>query len=229
MRKTPHTRLKKSAFELHYGRESNTKIIYMLNLDALKTITKYCISAQPDTLHVYSFSGAGGASDQLPMKQKKGAKGVSNYSFLFLDKKINKPKCDSAYSDKTQIAVLGTKHTITTSDNKTLHRKHICKPVSEGVQENNNRGTGPGRPDGRFTKSTRITNIQDSDSDTGDAPLVTHTTTTPTFGESTTPPLKSGTIGRGRPKLVRNRQNSGSPRRPSTHSDNQHFGKKPQY
>ena len=72
MRKTPHTRLKKSAFELHYGREPNTEISNILNLDALKTITKNCISAKPDTLQVYSFSRAGGDSDQLPMKQKKG-------------------------------------------------------------------------------------------------------------------------------------------------------------
>ena len=36
MRKTPDTRLKKSALELHYGRDSNTKISNMLNLDAMK-------------------------------------------------------------------------------------------------------------------------------------------------------------------------------------------------
>ena len=98
LRKTPHTQSKKSAFELHYGHQPNTEISNMLNIDALKTITtKNRISAKPDTLDVYSFSGAGGASDQLPMKQKIGAKGVSNYPFFFLKKKINKPKFDSAY------------------------------------------------------------------------------------------------------------------------------------
>ena len=35
MRKTPHTRLNKSAFELHYGREPNTEISNLLNTDAL--------------------------------------------------------------------------------------------------------------------------------------------------------------------------------------------------
>ena len=50
-----------------------------------------------------------------------------------------------------------------------------------------------------------------SDSDLVDALLVTPTTTTPTNGETTTPPQKSRTKGRGRPKRIRNRQNSGSP------------------
>ena len=91
MRKTPHTRLNKSAFELHYGREPNTEISNLLNTDTLKKLTKTCISAKPNTLQVYSFNGAGGVSDQLPMKQKTGAKGVSKYPFLFHEKK-NKTK-----------------------------------------------------------------------------------------------------------------------------------------
>ena len=115
----------------------------------MKKLTKTCILAKPDTLQVYSFNGAGGVSDQLPMKQKKGAKGVSNYPFLFHEKK---PKFGSAYSEKTQLAISGTNHTVTTADNKIIHRKNISKPVSE-IQEPNNRGTGPRGPDGRFTKS----------------------------------------------------------------------------
>ena len=83
MRKTPHTKLKKSAFELHYGRKPNTEITNLLNLDNL---TKNSISAKPDTLQAYSFSGVGGVSDQLPMKTRKNDKGVSNQPFLFLEK-----------------------------------------------------------------------------------------------------------------------------------------------
>ena len=86
MRKTPHTKLKKSAFELHYGRKPNTEISNLLNLDNLKNLTKNSISAKPDTLQVYSFSGVGGASDQLTMKTRKNDKGVSNQPFLFLEK-----------------------------------------------------------------------------------------------------------------------------------------------
>ena len=36
MKKTPHTKLKKSAFELHYGRKPNTEVTNLLSLDNLK-------------------------------------------------------------------------------------------------------------------------------------------------------------------------------------------------
>ena len=82
MRKTPHTKLKKSAFELHYGRKPNTEITNLLNSDNSKNITKDSILAKPGTLQVYSFSGVGGVSDQLPMKTRKNDKElVTNLSF----------------------------------------------------------------------------------------------------------------------------------------------------
>ena len=74
MRKTPHTRLKKSAVELHYGRKPNTEISNLLNFDKIEKLTKRSISAKPDALQVYSFRGAGDVSDQLPMNPKKSAK-----------------------------------------------------------------------------------------------------------------------------------------------------------
>ena len=123
MRKTPHTRLKKSAFELHYSRKPNTEISNLLNLDAKEKLTKRSVLALPDTLQVYSFSGAGGVSNQLPMKPKKSAKGVSNYPFLFLEKKHQRNKFESAYSDKPQLAKSGTNHTVTTHNGRVIHRK----------------------------------------------------------------------------------------------------------
>ena len=83
MRKTPHTRLKKSAFELPYGRKPNTEISNLLNLDEIEKLTKRSVSAKPDTLQVYSFSGAGSVSNQLPMKPEKSTKGVSNFFLVF--------------------------------------------------------------------------------------------------------------------------------------------------
>ena len=67
----PQTRLRKSVFELHFGREPNTEWSNMLKLDKTKTITNDFISARPDTFQVYTFSGEGGSSDHLPMKQKR--------------------------------------------------------------------------------------------------------------------------------------------------------------
>ena len=55
---------------------------------------------------------------------------------------------------KTQLAISGTNHTVTTADNKIIHRKNISKPVSEITQEPNNRGTGPRVPDRPIHKIT---------------------------------------------------------------------------
>ena len=151
---------------------------------------------------MYSFNGTGGVSDQLPMKQKKRLKGISNYAFLFLEKKIVKPTFNSAYSDKIQIAVLGTNHTATTADNRVLHRKHIRKPISELTQEPNNEGTGLRGPHGRLIKSPGTFTIHDSDSESDYSEPESTVTTSP---------KKLGTMGRGRPKLIRNRQSSESP------------------
>ena len=92
MRKTLHTRLKISAFKLQIDREPKTKKTYLLNLEEIEKVTKRSVSAKPDTLQVFSFSGAGGVSDQLPMKPKKSAKGVSNYPCFILMKKNNNGK-----------------------------------------------------------------------------------------------------------------------------------------
>ena len=153
MTKTPDRRLKKSAFELHFGRRPNTEISNLLNLDNLEKLTKHSVSAKPDTLQVYSFSGAGGVSDQLPMKPKKNAKGVSSY-LVISRKKHQRNKLESAYSDKPQLAILGTKHTVSTPNGRIIHRKMISKPFSDFAQEQNNRGIGPHGPDGRFIRST---------------------------------------------------------------------------
>ena len=136
MRTTPHTRLRKPAFELHFGREPNTEWSNMLKLDKTKSITDNFISARPDTLQVYTFSGEGGSSDHLPMKQKrKGAKTVIKYPFQFFERKNQKEKFESPYSENLQTAVTGTKHTMTTSDNKIFHRKLISKPNITFEQE----------------------------------------------------------------------------------------------
>ena len=116
---------------------------------------------------------------------------------------------------KTQLAISGTNHTVTTADNKIIHRKNISKPVSE-IQEPNNRGTGPRGPDGRFTKSPRTFNIQDPDNESED--------TEPESPVAVTP-KKSGTIGRGRHmKLVRNRSSPASPGGSSPTVQSQTFG-----
>ena len=108
MRTNSHTRLKKSAFELHFGREPNTELSNMLKLNEVKKLTNnHSFSAKPETLQVYTFTGEGGSPDHLPMKQnRKSTKTVSKYPFQFFERKNT--KFESPYSDQLQTAVKGT-------------------------------------------------------------------------------------------------------------------------
>ena len=154
MRKTPHSRLKKSAFELHYGRKPNTEVNNLLKQNCLTVDSS--ISAKPDTLQVYSFHGEGGQTDLLPMKAKrKTTKGVSSYPFYFFEKKHQKSKFESPYYEEPRLAINGTKHTVTTHDNRVLHRKHISKPINDVVQEPSSKRQLLRTPDGRFKSAKK--------------------------------------------------------------------------
>ena len=93
----------------------------------------------------------------------------------------------------------------------------ISKPISKFNQEQNNRGIGPRGPGGRFitspSKHRRLTVIEsDSESET---PLMDTTSPkTPEPQPNTT--IKTGKIGRVRPKLVRDRTASNSPQAATT-------------
>ena len=150
MRKTLHTQLKKSSFQLRIGRKPNPEISNLLNLDKKEKFTKCSVSV---TLQAYSFSGAGGVSDQLPMKPKKNTKGDSNYPFLFLDKKRQRKNIESADSDKPQSAISGTNYTVTTPNGGVLHEKMIIKPITDFNKEQSNRGFG--RPIYQITIQTK--------------------------------------------------------------------------
>ena len=71
MRTTPHTRLKKSVFELHFCREPNRELSNRLKQNEIKKLTSNSVLAKVESLQVYTFSGEGGSSDHLPMKQKR--------------------------------------------------------------------------------------------------------------------------------------------------------------
>ena len=128
-----------------------------------------------------------------------------------------KPNFRGAYSDKLQTAISGTKHTITTADDKILLRKHINKAISEFAQEQNNRGTGLWGPDGRFINLPRIDReaISNSDSEksipTTPQMDTTQITEGTQFRDSQTTPnaRKIGSSGRGYPKPTRNKQKHG--------------------
>ena len=92
--------------------------------------------------------------------------------------------------DKPNIAVSGTKHTVTTPNGRIIHERCISKPLNNFNQDcNNNRGTGPRGPEGRFTKSpskTRRTYILESDNESEPTPPENIYETTPDQTDNTT-------------------------------------------
>ena len=73
------------------------------------------------------------------------------FPYLFQEKNVNKNKFESAYDTKPQIALAGTKHTITTDENKIKHRKRMSNPLKSTLQNPlSRRGANPRGPDGRF-------------------------------------------------------------------------------
>ena len=87
----------------------------------------------------------------------------------------------------------------------------ISKPISDFIQEQNNRGIGPRGPDGRFIRSPskeKRTMVIESDSESETPLMNTESPKTPEPQANTT--LKTGTVGRGRSKLVRDRTSSNS-------------------
>ena len=76
MRMTIHSKTKETPFERHYGRKPRTELTSNLNLPTDKN--NY-VSAQPETLQVYSFNNGRGGYDQLIMKTPRKLKcDVSN-------------------------------------------------------------------------------------------------------------------------------------------------------
>ena len=113
MRMKKHSVLKKSPFEMHYGRKPRSEVNNLLGLDPNLNITQIdnIISEKPDTIPIYTFNGDGGSTDQLIMRsQKKQKKLVSErFPFYFLEKKHSKGKFESAYSNKTTKSGSGNK------------------------------------------------------------------------------------------------------------------------
>ena len=142
--------------------------------------------------------------DQLPMKPKKNAKGVRNYPFLFLEKKRQRNKFESACSDKPQLAISSTNHTVTTPNGRIIHREMISKPIVDFNQELNNRGIGPRGPHGRFirspSKQKRALVIESEDD--SEAPLMDTVSPKTTEIQDNTA-TKESTFGRDRPKRIR--------------------------
>ena len=96
------------------------------------------------------------------------------FNFKPVEMKQNKNKFESKYETKPQTAVAGTKQTITTDTNKTIHRKLISKPLPNTFQNPlSRRGENRRGPDGRFatqteTSETTTVEEEEKESDSGE-------------------------------------------------------------
>ena len=215
MRTTGHSSIKEIPFERHYGRKPRTEIHNYLNMSPNK---HYNVSARPETLQANTFTNGNGALDQLVMKAPRKLKeDVSNkFPYLFLKKKQNKEKFESAYENKPQTAVAGTKHTIITDKNKIIHRKRISKPLNPIFQNPlSRRGENPRGKDGRFLQQGQLNeDIEEPDvtaehSERCSTPVLEENILDKTLEmEDTT---ISPVYGRGRRKLIRDRNQNITP------------------
>ena len=139
---TTDTERKKTPFEQHFGRKPRTKLSNLKN----------AISVDSKELSVYiTRTSTDEITDHLVMSKKKNidpkyrrrmtftqnkkpSNTVSNgkncnYPFTFYEKAHTKSSLGSTFENKPQTAIYGTKHTITTDKNKTIHRKLISNSI----------------------------------------------------------------------------------------------------
>ena len=132
---------KKTPFEIHFGRETGTKLSNLKN----------AVSVDSKDLSVYiTQNSAGEITDHLVMSKKKtvdpkfrrgmtiqqtkkptGSVSMNKFKnpSKFYEKNYKKGSLDSKLKNKMQTAISGTDHTVTTNKNKITRRKLISNPL----------------------------------------------------------------------------------------------------
>ena len=91
---------------------------------------------------------------KAPRKLKCDFSNKLPYQFLE-KKKQNKNKFESNYETKPKTVLAGTKHTVTTDTNKTIHRKLISNQLPNSFQNPlSRRGENRRGPDGKFAQKS---------------------------------------------------------------------------
>ena len=139
IRQTPHNTLKMTPFQLHYGRKPRTPITNLIGQptsllsDWNKPLTNY-ILAQPAELQVFTIRDSDGkladylVSNESRKRGRSVRDNVENYQFFKKETKPNAIKC-RLKTDKTLTAAKKNKHTITTTDGNTIHKKLESNPL----------------------------------------------------------------------------------------------------
>ena len=101
MRTTNYSKTEETSFERHYGRKLRTELTCYLNLS---TDNKDYVSAQTETLQVYSFNNERGGYDQVIMitPRKMKCDVSNNFPYKFLEKQQNKNKFEIEHNTNPQ-------------------------------------------------------------------------------------------------------------------------------
>ena len=78
---------------------------------------------------------------------------INNYPFGIFERTNNRGMFESPLSEKVQTVFTGTKHNVTTSENKIFYRELIRNQKKTFEQERTKRGTGLREPEGRFARN----------------------------------------------------------------------------
>ena len=139
IRQTSHSKLNMTPFQLYFGRKPRMAITNMIGQPSCllsnwkKTVTKY-ISAQMSELQVLTIHDSDGEmADYLVLNEnEKRPRSVSQnfkqYQFYEKEDNPNPMKCRFEVN-KTLTDVRETGHTITTADEKTVHKKLASNPL----------------------------------------------------------------------------------------------------
>ena len=138
LRLTPHSKIKITPFELHFGRRPNTELRNLMAkgisnyscwgkiIDQLKC-PGYNVSEKPHSILIYAFS-AGRQVDTLPFiqtpksmeRREHKRTPVSKY---VLEKNARAKAYDHSYHLNPKRVIAESKHTYTTEDNRIIHKK----------------------------------------------------------------------------------------------------------
>ena len=126
-------------FQMHFGRKPRTSITNLIGRpDCLlsnwkKTLTNY-VSAHPTELQMFTINDSEGemANYMVLNDSKKRARSASReFKHHQFFEKVNKPNAMNCNfkTNKMLTAVKETKHTVTTSEGKIIHKKLASKPL----------------------------------------------------------------------------------------------------
>ena len=128
IRQSPHNTLKMTPFQLHHGRRPRTPITNLIGQPACYVL------AQPAELQVFTIHNSDGElADYLVFNEsRKRCRSVSNKlkNNHFFEKETNPNAMKSRFeTNKSLTAAIESKHTITTTDGKTIHKELSSSPL----------------------------------------------------------------------------------------------------